>query len=80
MNVGGLLGNIGIAVLAEMNIKMAYLIPACSLLIGLLILLIGSTRYVKAPPQPTIIKSTLKLFGQKLVGKSLDALKKIKWR
>ena len=76
VNAGGLVGNMGIAVLAQMNIQVAYLIPVCSLLIGLLVFWIGSNRYVKAPPQPTTIKNTLKLIGQKFVCKSLDASKK----
>ena len=46
VNAGGLVGNMGIAVLAQMNIQVAYLIPVCSLLIGLLVFWIGSNRYV----------------------------------
>jgi dipeptide/tripeptide permease len=74
-NVGSLLGTTVIPVLAEINLEVAYLIPVCSLLIGLLVLVIFSSRYVKTPPQPTTIKNTFKLIGKKVVCKPLYASK-----
>jgi POT family proton-dependent oligopeptide transporter len=74
-NVGSLLGTTVIPVLAEINLEVAYLIPVCSLLIGLLVLVIFSSRYVKTPPQPTTIKNTFKLIGKKVVCKPLDVSK-----
>jgi POT family proton-dependent oligopeptide transporter len=72
VNVGALLGSAIIPVLAQSNIEVAYSIPVCSLMVGLLVLLIASSRYVKTPPQLTTIKNTLILVGQKFPCKSMD--------
>jgi hypothetical protein len=61
--------------LAQINLQIAYVIPVCSMTIGLLVFILGYKRYVINPIQKKMAIDTLKLIGRKAVYKPLDAFK-----
>ena len=75
VNIGGLLGTIIIPVLAQIDLVAAYLIPVSSLLLGLIMFLVGSGRYIKTPPQRATITNMFEIIGQYMVCKPLDSSK-----
>jgi proton-dependent oligopeptide transporter, POT family len=46
INVGALIGGVAVPLLAQQNVTLAYFLPVVMLLIGILIFLAGSSRYV----------------------------------
>ena len=47
---------------------MAYLVPLCSLVVGICIFLLASRRYVRRPPERTALMNTLKVLGRSAIG------------
>jgi len=76
INIGALLGGILIPLLAQVNISVAYTIPACALGLGLLIFLLGTNRYVRPKPQKTALFNTIKLIGKTAICKPMNDSKK----
>jgi proton-dependent oligopeptide transporter, POT family len=73
VNIGSLIGTTLIPILAQIHLQAAYLVPCISLVVGLLIFISGSKRYVKRPPENKALLHTGKILGQRLLGcKSLD--------
>jgi proton-dependent oligopeptide transporter, POT family len=76
INIGSLIGTTLIPILAEIHLQAAYLVPCVSLVVGLLIFIAGSKRYIKRPPENKALLQTSKILGQRLLCcKSMDKSK-----
>jgi proton-dependent oligopeptide transporter, POT family len=59
INVGALIGGVAVPLLAQENVTLAYFLPVAMLLIGILIFLAGSSRYVCQTPDVVIFCKSL---------------------
>jgi dipeptide/tripeptide permease len=75
INVGALVGGILIPILCQINMEAAYLVPVCSLGVGLIIFLAFSGRFVKRAPEKTALFNTIKLLGKGILCKPFDKSK-----
>jgi proton-dependent oligopeptide transporter, POT family len=67
ISLGALIGTTLIPILAEIHLQAAYLVPCISLVVGLLIFIAGSKRYIKHPPENKALLQTGKILGQRLL-------------
>ena len=65
-NIGILVGDVVVPIVAEKYVSAAYFIPVIAMAIGLFFFVLGSKRYVRYPPDKTVIVETAKLVGKRL--------------
>lgn len=75
INIGALVGGITVPLLAEVSMEAAYLVPVCALVLGMMVFLGASRRYVRRPPEKKALFDTLKLIGKAAVCKPFSASK-----
>ena len=62
INIGALIGGFVVPVLAQSDITLAYTCPVVMLLVGIVLFLSGTSRYVRYPPKGDMFKG-LNIFG-----------------
>jgi dipeptide/tripeptide permease len=76
INIGALVGGIAIPIIAQYDLEVALLIPVGSLILGFLLFLSGSRRYVRRPASKAALFDTLRLIGKQMICKPFEASKK----
>jgi len=69
INIGSLVGGIVVPLLFQVSLEAAYLVPLCSLGVGICIYLLASRRYVRRPPEKSALLNTLKVLGRSAISK-----------
>ena len=76
INIGGLVGSILAPLLARQNVTVAYMIPIIAPSLGLICLLLGTRRYVRATLRKDAICKTLRVIGTAAMCKPFEASKR----
>jgi proton-dependent oligopeptide transporter, POT family len=77
INIGALIGGILVPVLAQHNVTIAYFLPVTTLSVGMVIFLLGSSRYVRSKPNGRLFQKKVSSVGSSNNTISVTAIAKV---